>query len=177
MRYIIEVGDSPTAFLSTLRAVAADVDPEAIVQSAQTMSDLIALNLLELRAASIMVFVLSAVGMVLAATGLYALMSFTVSQRTREIGIRTALGAGARSVVMTIARRALVQLLAGLALGSVFGFWILQTVLNDGEFVVFSVPGLIGCVVAAVMAFSALACLSPTLRGLRIQPTVALSEA
>ena len=176
MRYAIEVAGSPGAFLPTLRSVAADVDPEAIVQNAQTLEDFLALMLLELRAASILIFVLSAVGMILAATGLYALMSFTVSQRTREIGIRTALGAGARNVVMTIARRALLQLLAGVALGSAFGWWQLVMVLNDGEFTVWSVPGLVGSVAGAVIVFSVLSCLSPTLRGLRIQPTEALGE-
>jgi predicted permease len=177
MRYVIEVAGSPTAFLPTLRTIAAGVDPEAILQNAQTMSDLVALSLLELRAASILIFVLSAVGMILAATGLYALISFTVSQRTREIGIRTALGAGARSVVTTIARRAFVQLAAGVLLGSAFGWWILELVLTDSEFVVRSAPGLVGGVAAGVTIFSALACLSPTLRGLRIQPTEALREA
>jgi predicted permease len=177
MRYIIEVADDPVTFLPTLRTIAADVDPEAIIQSAQPLTDLLALSLLELRVASILVFVLSAIGMLLAATGLYALMSFTVSQRTREIGIRTALGARAADVVKTIAKRALLQLLAGVALGCVFGWWIVGTVTNDTEFAVESVPGLVAGVAVAVVVFSALACLSPTLRGLRIQPTEALSES
>ena len=177
MRYIIEVAGSPTDFLPTLRSIATDVDPEAMVQDAQTLADFVALRLLEMRSVSIMIFLLSGVGMILAATGLYALMSFTVSQRTREIGIRTALGAGARSVVMTIAKRALVQLLVGVTLGSVFGWWLLDMVLNDGEFVVSSLPGLVAGVAAAVLVFAALSCLSPTLRGLRIQPTEALAES
>jgi hypothetical protein len=177
MRYIIEVADDPATFLPTLRTIAADVDPEAVIQNAQPLTDLLALTLLEMRAGSILVFVLSAIGMLLAATGLYALMSFTVSQRTREIGIRTALGARAADIVKTIAKRALLQLLAGVALGCVFGWWIVDLVTNDTEFVVGSLPGLVAGVAAAVIIISALACLSPTLRGLRIQPTEALSES
>jgi putative ABC transport system permease protein len=177
MRYIIEVADNPATFIPTLRTIAADVDPEAVIQNAQPLADLLALSLLEMRAGSILVFVLSGVGMLLAATGLYALMSFTVSQRTREIGIRTALGARAGSVVMTIAKRALLQLVAGVALGCVFGWWIVDQVTNETEFAVESVPGLIAGVAMAVIVFSALACLSPTLRGLRIQPTEALRES
>jgi len=177
MRYIIEVADNPATFIPTLRTIAADVDPEAVIQNAQPLADLVALSRLEQRAGTILVFVLSGVGMVLAATGLYALMSFTVSQRTREIGIRTALGARAGSVVMTIAKRALLQLTSGVALGCVFGWWIVAQVTNDTEFAVESIPGLIAGVAAAVIVFSALACLSPTLRGLRIQPTEALKES
>jgi len=66
------------------------------------------------------------IGMMLAASGLYALVSFTVSQRTREIGIRTALGAAATDIIFTIARRALIQVTIGVALGSILGWWALE---------------------------------------------------
>ncbi|MEX2048489.1 MAG: ABC transporter permease [Gemmatimonadota bacterium] len=177
MRYIIEVAGDPAAFLPTLRTIAAAVDPEATIQGAEPLSQLVERTRLELRVGSIFIFALSAVGMILAATGLYALMSVTVSQRTREIGIRTALGARAGSIVMTVARRALVQLLAGVTLGCIFGWWIVRQITVNAEFAIDNVPALIAAVAACVIVFSALACLSPTLRGLRIQPTEALSES
>jgi predicted permease len=177
MRYLVEVAGDPAAFLPTLRTIAADVDPEATIQNAQPLTQLVERGRMEMRVASTLILGLSAIGMILAATGLYALMSVTVSQRTREIGIRTALGARAGSIVMTIARRTLVQLLAGVALGCIFGWWIVGQITEDAEFAIDNVPGLIAAVAAAVVVFSALACLSPTLRGLRIQPTEALRES
>jgi putative ABC transport system permease protein len=174
MRYIIEVGDSPTAFLSTLRAVAADVDPEAIVQSAQTMSDLIALNLLELRAASIMVFVLSAVGMVLAATGLYALMSFTVSQRTREIGIRTALGATRGRVIAGVLREAIARVGIGVAIGALPGGILFSMQAREYGAAAMTGAALTAAIAAFVVGVAVVACIVPVRRALRIQPTDAL---
>jgi putative ABC transport system permease protein len=100
-------------------------------------------------------------------------MSFTVSQRTREIGVRTALGANAADVITAIARRALAQLMIGVVLGSALG-WLL--VRREAVFAVDSVPLLVLAVAAAVVVCSALSCLSPIRRGLRIQPTEALRE-
>jgi predicted lysophospholipase L1 biosynthesis ABC-type transport system permease subunit len=177
MRYIVEVAGDPAAFLSTLRTIATDVDPEATIQNAQPLAQLVERNRMEQRVAGRVIIGLSAIGVILAATGLYALLAVTVSQRSREIGIRTALGARAGSIVRTIARRALVQLLAGVALGCIFGSWIVGQITDNAEFAIDNVPGLIAAVAASVVVFSALACLAPTLRGLRIQPTEALTES
>ena len=176
MRFVVEVADDPVAFVPRLRQIAADVDPDAMVQEPMTLSEVVDQTLLTNRLITLFVFILSAMGMILAATGLYALMSFTVAQRTREIGIRTALGAGARDVVAAIARRATLQLLAGVALGSAFGTWTVGEVAGQSEFVVENVAGVVTAVAIVVTVFSALACLAPTLRGLRIQPTEALRE-
>jgi predicted permease len=177
MSFIIEVAGSPAAFVPRLRAIAAEVDPDAIVQSPEPLSERLARARLENRFVTLFVFVLSVVGMVLAATGLYALMSVTVSQRTREIGIRTALGARARDVVVAIARRALLQLVLGVALGCLLGWWLLGQISFSNEFAEISAALILPSVAAAVIAFSVLCCLKPTLRGLRIQPTEALKEA
>jgi ABC-type antimicrobial peptide transport system permease subunit len=177
MSFVIEVAGNPAAFVPRLRAIAAEVDPDAIVQSPEPLSERLARARLENRFVTLFVFILSVVGMVLAATGLYALMSVTVSQRTREIGIRTALGAGARDVVVAIARRALLQLVLGVALGCLLGWWLLGQISFSNEFAEISAALILPSVAAAVIAFSVLCCLKPTLRGLRIQPTEALKEA
>lgn len=176
MRFVVEVAGDPVAFIPRLREIAAAVDPEAMIQEPMTLTEVVDGILLKNRLITLFVFVLSAMGMVLAATGLYALMSFTVSQRTREIGIRTALGAGARDVVAAIGRRATLQLLAGVALGSVFGTWTVGEVAGQSKLAVGSVGAVVAGVAVAVTIFGALACLAPTLRGLRIQPTEALRE-
>ena len=174
MSYLIEVDDDATAFIPRLRSIATSVDPDAIVERPRTVAELVENQRIELRFITLFIFILSAVGMVLAATGLYALMSFTVSQRTREIGIRTALGADAKDVITTIARRAFAQLIVGVGIGSVGGGRFLQE--NVSGFAVDSVPLLVIGVAIAVVVFSALSCLAPIRRGLRIQPTEALRE-
>ena len=175
MSYIIEVDGNATTFIPRLRSIAASVDPDAIVERTQSVAELVAQLRFELRAITLFVFILSAVGMVLAATGLYALMSFTVTQRTREIGIRTALGAETKHIIATVAHRAFAQLMIGVALGSILGWRFVRS--NAGTLAVDSVPVLVVGVATAVVAFSVASCLSPIRRGLQIQPTEALREA
>jgi ABC-type antimicrobial peptide transport system permease subunit len=98
--------------------------------------------------------------------GIHALMSFTVARRTREIGIRVALGAGARRIVTSIFRRAFLQLAAGLVIGSGIGVLLgmqsaLQLRLLIGANVVMLVVGMIACAL-------------PVRRALRIDPAEAL---
>lgn len=175
MRYLIEVADGDAVgFIPKLRRIAADVDPEAMVQYPRSAQEIVDSILLENRIFTIVTVVLSGIGVVLAVTGLYALMSFTVSQRTREIGIRAALGAGAYRIVAAIARRAGQQLIMGVALGSVLGWFLLGEVVLGADFDVPSSSVVIAGVSIGVIVFATLACLSPALRGLRIQPTEAL---
>jgi putative ABC transport system permease protein len=174
MRYIIEVADDPATFLPTLRTIAADVDPEAIIQSARPLTDLVALSLLELRAASILVFVLSAIGMLLAATGLYALMSFTVSQRTREIGIRMALGAQQQTVHGMFLQQGLwlvgMGIVAGLAAAVP-----LARLMSALLFGVSSLdPATYGAVSFLLISAALLATYLPTLKATRVEPVEAL---
>jgi ABC-type antimicrobial peptide transport system permease subunit len=105
--------------------------------------------------------------------GLYALMSFIVAQRTREIGIRMALGAHPRSIVFRFARRAALQLALGVVLGTAFGAFILENQYQqDRLFHPVKAPAITAVVVGTLLV-GMLACLVPTLRGLRIQPTEA----
>jgi putative ABC transport system permease protein len=174
MQYIIEFDGDATAFIPRLNSIGATVDPDAIVTIRGTVAELVATQRIAMRVGGVFVLTLSAVGVLLAATGLYALLSFTVSQRTREIGIRTALGASAKDVIATIARRALAQLVVGIALGSAAGWNLIQ---NEAPvFALDRIPELVAGVAIAVMLFSTLSCLAPIRRGLRIQPTEALRE-
>ena len=103
-------------------------------------------------------------------------MSFTVSQRTREIGIRTALGARPGRVLVVIGRRASLQLATGIAAGAAVGMGILYSFLGTG-IELGADPVLTVTICSAFMFFvGILACLEPTLRGLRIQPVEALKE-
>ena len=113
----------------------------------------------------------------LSASGIYALMSFTVTQRTREIGIRTALGAQPSSVVFTIAKRAFAQLGLGILLGMPIVAGLLYALKGVGRISTQSPILLTFLVGACVMVLiGTLACTAPTLRALRIMPTEALRE-
>lgn len=176
MRYLIELDGDPNAFVPRLREIASDIDPDAMIQQARSVRELVDQDRLIEGLASLLVVAMSIIGTLLAGAGLYALMSFTVSQRTREIGIRSALGAQRSDVISTIARRAAYQLALGLVAGCALGTWMLSEVMEDRSMPSISTPLVLAGVGLAVVLMVVGACLPPVLRGLRIQPTEALRE-
>src|SRR5688572_27653609 len=127
----VRVGENPMSFLPRLRQITSEVDPDAMIQfpgsldrapnEEQTLNGWITLLLAAL----------SGIAIVLSGAGLYALMSFTVSQRTREIGIRAALGARPGRIIVAIARRAFLQLVGGIAVGVAVSLWLLSEISGD----------------------------------------------
>lgn len=176
VRYFIELDGDPAAFVPRFREVVAAVDPEVVVTGALPVVEIIEAQGGLYRWIFGMQVVLAAVAFLLSVTGLYALMSFTVSQRTREIGIRTALGARTWEIVSTIARRAAIQLGIGLSLGAVLTWFLLGEIANDVIVKTINFPVVIGGTTVLAALVGVIACLSPMLRGLRIEPTDALRE-
>ena len=110
----------------------------------------------------------------LAAAGLYGVLAFAVEQRTREIGIRRAIGAGSRGIVINVSRRMLWQVGLGLGLGVLLGLpWsallanpLLQT--RGYDVAVFA------AVLALIVVVAVVASLAPLRRALRVDPIIAL---
>ena len=100
-----------------LRKVVLDLDPELTIFNAGSLEDQLALPLFPARIAAIVLGVFGFLAMTLAATGLFALMSYAVSRRTREIGIRMALGARPAQVLSAVLKRTLVLCATGLTIG------------------------------------------------------------
>jgi hypothetical protein len=176
-RYLVEVAGEPAAFLPRFREIVASVDPEATLEAAMPVAEVMAVESTFDRLVFATELALAGIAFLLSVSGLYALMSFTVSQRTREIGIRTALGARAWNIVSTIGRRAALQLGAGVALGGVWAWLLLEQITHDVEFVDAKIPLTVAVTMVAALFVGMAACASPTLRGLRIQPSEALRES
>jgi hypothetical protein len=168
------VGSDPEAFASTLRAVASEVDPDLVLFDVQPLDAVFSFNEFVLGAvalgAKIMIGILAA----LSVSGIYALMSFTVTQRTREIGIRAALGSRPSGLVMTIARRALMQLGVGVVIGGSLSLALLWRIEVEG-LVYEEIPMLLSFATALglTLLIGLAACSAPTARALRIKPTEA----
>jgi ABC-type antimicrobial peptide transport system permease subunit len=112
----------------------------------------------------------TSITLLLSVSGIYALMSFIVAQRTREIGIRSALGAEQRKIVLQIFSRALLQLGGGVAVGvAVLGVFSIE--LTELRSLKLLVP-----IAAAIVSMGLVACAVPTWRALKVQPTEALRE-
>lgn len=171
VRLLVEVEGDPTAFAPRLRAVVADTEPGLILDEVLTLEALRRNELLQhLFQSGILGFV-ALVTALLATAGVYALMSFIVSQRTREIGIRTALGAEPSRVVRGVFMRTFMQL----GLGVAVGLFLVGAVGQRGEGGLSRTLWLAGGGVSAVLVTVGLiGCLIPVLRALRVPPTEAL---
>jgi putative ABC transport system permease protein len=113
--------------------------------------------------------------LLLSAAGLYALLSFTVNQRRREIGIRSALGAQPRRLIAGIFRRALAQVAVGTGAGALAAF-LLGVVLPIEQAGGWKVPGVLPAAAIFMVVVGLLAAVGPARRGLRIEPTEALRD-
>jgi putative ABC transport system permease protein len=174
VRMTVRLRNDPQQFVPRLTAIAAGIDSTLVVHQPMPIEaidpiDALFLNLYGFGVA----FLLFAV-LLLATAGVYSMMSFTVAQRTREIGIRAALGANPARVVGDVFRRGLLQVGAGTALGLGVGF-----AASDGPFalsngVFHDGPGVMAAIAVLIVATGAVACGIPLQRALRIQPTEAL---
>jgi hypothetical protein len=157
----------PTDIAERLRRIGAEIDPALQLQRVVPLSDFNEELRTVWRAVACAVAVVMLSVLLLSAAGVHALMSFTIAQRTREIGIRSALGAQPRHLVLGVFGRALRQLSLGVLAGSL---------LSVAVFVAAGVGAgpasiLLVAVATAMMGVASLAALGPARRSLRV-PTV-----
>ena len=157
-----------------LRQITASIDPSIRLGRIHTLDESLKANQLIWRMGALAITIVTLSVLLLAAAGIYPLMSFTVTRRRREIGVRAALGADPGRLLASIFSRSasqlLVGVLAGLALSGLI-FWVAGGELPVGETL------LLGAAAGGFMtAVGLLASLGPARRGLSIQPTEALRE-
>lgn len=161
----VQVRD-PEAFATRLRLIAADVDPTIRLTDVQPLAQVGGGEARMNWALTSVAWLISFIVLLLSATGIHALMSFTVARRTREIGIRAALGAGRGRIVTGIFSRAFLQIAAGLVAGSG-----LAALLGLGStrqvMLLLAANGL-------MLLVGLIACAVPLRRALSVEPTEAL---
>jgi len=165
-------GQTPEGFAPTLRRVATSTDPMLQLSGTAALS---ALYREYTRAAVQLALVIALITgsvLFLSAAGIHALMQFTVQQRRREIGIRSALGASARGILTSILIRATRQLAVGVGIGLAMA--IALDLLTGGELMGGSGMLLVPGTAAFMLVVGLLAAAGPARRGLRVQPTEAL---
>jgi len=129
---LVRVAGNPLAVASSIRATVARVDPEQPVAAVRTMNDIIDVEVVDWRQQSVLLSIFAASALLLAAIGLYGLLSHLVAQQRQEIGIRMALGATPNQVQRSILTRGLTLTAVGLAAGLVtawLGVGALRTLL------------------------------------------------
>jgi putative ABC transport system permease protein len=164
----------PLGVTQGVRDALASLNPDIPLYWVQTLDSAIAQSLWFVRVFGTMFLIFGFVALFLASIGLYAVMSFSVSRRTREVGIRMALGAQGRDVVRMIFNQGLIQLGVGMTVGLAFAFGISRLM----SVVLFQVqprdPAIYGGVAAVLVAVGIMACFVPANRATRVDPLVAL---
>ncbi|WP_045738535.1 ADOP family duplicated permease [Xanthomonas sp. MUS 060] len=167
-------GGDPLASASKITQAVSSIDPDIPVYDVRTQAKGIDMGRTSILVLTQVFTLLGLIALMLAAAGLYGILSFAVVQRTREIGIRRALGAGSKTIVSNIGRQLLLQLAIGLTIGIGLALpWSaaltdpkLQTHGDEGS--VFAV------VVLTIVVVAVVASLVPIARALRVDPIVAL---
>jgi len=175
-RLAIHVGNAPESLAPRVREVLADVDPTVALEPPVVLSRVRQGDWYLMVAVAGGLALLAGVLVALVASGVYAMMSYSISERTREIGIRSALGAPRQRVVLTILRRSLTQLGIGALLGIALAAFIFtdpdggarQTTLIE------ALGASVGLAVGIVGIIGVLSCLVPARRILAVESSAAL---
>ena len=171
---LVRARNDPAQLTTQLRREVFAMDPDLPVDSIQTMDELLARQRWASRVYGTMFAVFAGIALVLAGVGLYAVMAYSVTQRTPEIGVRLALGAYPRQIVWVVIRRAVAHVVSGIALGlagAVAVGRVLTTVLIQTSPT--NVTTLASTVVILVVSIT-FACLWPIRRALGLDPVLAL---
>jgi putative ABC transport system permease protein len=150
------------------------MDPELLFIDNQTMDGQLAMTLYPLRAGVALLSGSGVIAMALAAIGLYGAIAYSVARRTREIGIRMALGAARARVLGLVMRQGLAVVGAGLVLGCALAFAASRTLANILYGITPSDPVAWASAVSILLGVAILANLIPARRAARVEPTVAL---
>ncbi len=174
MTFAVRTGAQPASMATAMRGVLREVDRNQPAQSIATMTDLLATTTAEPQFQTRLIAIFSMLALLLAAIGVYGVLACAVAERTREIGIRMALGAEKSDITRMILRRSLLLVTVGVALG-VAGALAVTRVLARFLFEVkpTDLPTFL-LVAALLVAVALLAGLLPAQRATRVDPLIAL---
>jgi putative ABC transport system permease protein len=164
----------PRTLVNSIRAAVAAVDPEQPLTEIATMDDALAGSIATARMTTTLLVVFAIVASAMAAAGLYGVIAYSVERRTREIGVRIALGASSSSVLRLVAADGLTLTLAGVVLGTI-GAALASRAIRSQLFEISAAdPATYAVLVAVFVAVAGLACFVPARRALRVDPIEAL---
>jgi predicted permease len=174
LTFHVRTSGSVSEAIASLQRETATIDPALTIFDAEPMTEYVAASLFGAKIAATLLGVLSAVGLLLAAMGLYGVLAYSVAQRTQEIGLRVALGAGRADVLKLVIRQGLQLTLVGIVAGTLIAVGLgrfLSSLLYE---VKPADPTTFLGVAVLLTAVALLACYIPARRAVRIDPMVAL---
>ncbi len=174
MTLLVRTASDPSQYISAIRQALREIEPNQAVADAQPLTQVLAESIAPQRFRTALLSLFASVAVLLAGLGIYGVMNYSVSQRTREICIRLAIGADTRDVLRLVLRQGLTLALTGVALG-VAAALALTSLMKTFLFGVSTTDPLTYAGVAASLTFIALlACWIPARRATKIDPMIAL---
>lgn len=176
LTFTLRTATDPAALANPLRDAITGLDRELPLFDTQTMEERMDQSLTSRRSPVMLSLGFGAIALFLSAIGIYGVLAYLVTQRTKEIGIRIALGSSARAIFELVLREGLALVGAGFVFGAA-GAIALRKSLQSQLFGVSATDPVVLAVVASILALVALlACVLPARRATRIDPIVALAE-
>jgi putative ABC transport system permease protein len=176
MTVVVKSELDPTALVPLIRANVHELDSNQPIANVRTMSSLVSESTAKQRFSASLMTAFALVGSLLAVLGVYGVLSYTVTNRSREIGIRMALGAQESGVLRLFVRQGLIVTVAGIAIG-IAGALVLSRVMSNLVFEISSADPLTFTVVPVVLFLVAgVACVVPARRASRVDPLAVLRE-
>ena len=174
MNLVVRTQGDPLNLVGAVRKEVHALDPDQPISAVKKMTDWVDSSVAAPRYRTTLLALFAALAMILAATGIYGVMSYSVAQRTHEIGVRMALGARRVDVLKMVVRQVMLLTLVGVALG-LAGAFALTRVMSTLLFgVTAKDPITFGVVAALLMAVAFIACFVPARRATKVDPLVAL---
>jgi len=174
MTFLLRTAGDPMNALPAVRSAVEEVDRNQPLIDPRTEDSYLADQAQYPRYYSMLLGLFAAVATGLAAVGIYGVMAYAVEQRTREIGIRMALGAGGWDVLKLIFRQALLVIAAGVAVGIAGATALTRFISSEIWEVKTADPGTFAGLAVLLMAIAMVACVAPTRRAVQVDPTQAL---
>jgi putative ABC transport system permease protein len=174
MALVVKSGADPAALTSAIREAVQSMDKDQPIRAISTMQELLSNSVATRRMTLVLLGLFSGLALILGAIGIYGVISYSVAQRTHEIGIRMALGAPRRDVFRMVVGQGLKLAGLGIAIGIVGAFGLARLMysllygISASDFETFAGVSLLLALVAV------LACYVPARRAMRVDPTVAL---
>ncbi|HKE57831.1 MAG TPA: ABC transporter permease, partial [Pyrinomonadaceae bacterium] len=174
IKFALKCGVDPLTLTSSVKRTMLDIDSSLPTTNVQTLEEIVALSLKQDRFNTLVLGLFAGIGLILALIGIYGVVSYSVTQRTREIGIRLALGAGTGEVLRLIVFQGMLPALIGVAIG-IGGAFGLTRLLASFLYGVTATDPLTFVATAVLLSTVALvACLVPARRATRVDPMIAL---
>ena len=170
----VRTAGPPEAVLSAVRSKLQSLDPRVGIFAGLPMTDFTAAGTYVQKSAALVLGVLGALGLVLAALGLYSVLAYSISQRTHEIGVRVTLGAQQVDILRLVVREGMLLVASGLILGTLGGFGASRLVASALFGVSAGDPATFGAMVVLLSGVTLAACYLPARRAARTDPIVAL---